>query len=154
MPLTALRSYLRRRRRSGPRSTYAYLGDGLGLTTLQNGLLLLVDTRDVQAAPHLIARGSWESNVEFALAQLLRPGQRIVEVGANLGYYTVMMASAVGPSGHILSVEANARHAELVRRPVYINGFSAWTEASSLPAVRVRTGDSAPIAAGILTRRA
>jgi FkbM family methyltransferase len=38
-------------------------------------------------------------------ARLLRPGSVVIDVGANIGYYTLLAASRVGPQGHVHSVE-------------------------------------------------
>lgn len=43
---------------------------------------------------------------EAAIVQgLLRPGMCVVDVGANIGYYTLLFAQGVGPSGKIVAVE-------------------------------------------------
>ncbi|MGO9449517.1 MAG: FkbM family methyltransferase [Candidatus Binataceae bacterium] len=39
------------------------------------------------------------------LRRWLRPGMTVVDVGANLGYYTALFASSVGPRGTVISVE-------------------------------------------------
>jgi FkbM family methyltransferase len=36
---------------------------------------------------------------------LLAPGMNVVDVGANIGYYTLMFAQVVGPAGRIIAIE-------------------------------------------------
>ena len=36
---------------------------------------------------------------------LLAPGMKVVDVGANVGYYTLMFAQVVGPAGRIIAIE-------------------------------------------------
>lgn len=103
---------------------YAYLGDYTAVVTTHAGLRLLMDTRDRSLAPHVALTGCWESNIERALVRLLKRGQRIVEVGANIGYHTLTMASMVGRTGHIDAFEPNPRLCELLRDTIYINGFN------------------------------
>ncbi len=43
------------------------------------------------------------------------PGARIVHVGAGTGYYTAILAELVGPSGHVLAIEADKGLGELAR---------------------------------------
>lgn len=43
------------------------------------------------------------------LGRWLRPGMTVVDVGANLGYYTALFASSVGPGGTVISVEPASR---------------------------------------------
>lgn len=51
------------------------------------------------------------------IAMLLRlaGARRVVEVGTLAGYSTIHLARAVGPSGHVWSVEYDAKHAVVAR---------------------------------------
>lgn len=103
---------------------YAYLGDQTAIVTTRAGKLLLVDTRDYALTPHLITHGNWEPDVERALIRLLRPGMRIVEVGANMGYHTLTMATAVGKTGHVDAFEPNPRLFALLSDSMALNGYN------------------------------
>lgn len=107
---------------------YFYLAEGLGLTRLLDGHFLYVDPLDETVASHLIARGYWEDWIHRTVCALVRPGDRIVEVGANFGVYTVAMARLAGPTGSVLTFEANPRLAGLVQRSVRFNGYAPMTE--------------------------
>ncbi len=107
--------------RGGP--PYAQLSADVALVTLHDGHFLYVDPQDDSVSAHLIARGLWEFWVDQAVRGLVRPGDRIIEVGANVGYFTVLMASLIGPQGRITSFEANPMLAELVRRSLSLNGY-------------------------------
>lgn len=50
------------------------------------------------------------------LAPLLAPGQRVVDAGANLGYYALLFARAVGRSGRIDAFEPEPRNFALLTR--------------------------------------
>jgi FkbM family methyltransferase len=112
--------------RPGP--PYAYLTPDSAIVTLHDGHLLYVDPQDQSVSAHLIARGAWEFWVEQAVRALVREGDRVVEVGANVGYFTIIMARLVGPAGRITSFEANPHLAELVRRSLLLNGYAGWTD--------------------------
>lgn len=86
-----------------------------------HGHKMYVDGRDISVAPWLIADGVWEPWVVRCVLGLLRPGMRVVEVGANVGYYSVMMGHAIGGSGRLTSFEANPDLAEIVRANLHIN---------------------------------
>lgn len=103
---------------------YFPLDQGLGLTRLQDGHFLYVDPMDEAVAAHLIARGYWENWIHRVVCTLVQPGDHIIEVGANFGYYTVAMARQAGPDGSILAFEANPGLADLVRRSIHFNGYS------------------------------
>lgn len=45
-----------------------------------------------------------EPDVDVVKA-LVRPGDRVVDVGANTGWYTRVLSECVGPEGHVTSIE-------------------------------------------------
>ena len=118
-----------------------YLGDHTALVATRWGAKMLVDTRDAMVTPWLVLDGLWESHVTGWLQQILRPGQVFVDVGANVGYFTLLAGSLVGPGGRVVAVEAHPRLAELLQRNVIINGLhgyvttwqrAAWSESTDL----------------------
>jgi Protein-L-isoaspartate(D-aspartate) O-methyltransferase (PCMT) len=59
--------------------------------------------------------GEWEPNVSRYVADRLRPGDVFVDVGANIGYYSLLASTIVGPSGKVVAIEASpAIHGLLV----------------------------------------
>jgi FkbM family methyltransferase len=50
-------------------------------------------------------------------------GRTMLDVGANMGLYTLEGAVAVGPSGRVIAIEAMPAHAERVRQNLALNGF-------------------------------
>jgi len=51
------------------------------------------------------ARNFYEPDVSRLMLQVLRKGDIVVDVGANCGYFTLLAASLVGPSGTVVSIE-------------------------------------------------
>ena len=101
----------------------AYLGDGIILCRVLGRYLMRADARDLDITPHLCLDGFWESWVTLAIAARLRAGMRCVDVGANHGYYTLLMADAVGEEGQVLALEPNPALADLVRVNANTNGL-------------------------------
>lgn len=65
---------------------------------------------------------------EFAFARNhLKPGDIVLDVGANGGLYTVMAARAVGDTGHVYAFEPGTRALEVLRHNVAINGLKNVT---------------------------
>jgi FkbM family methyltransferase len=54
---------------------------------------------------YLYVFGVWEPTISELLRRHLQPGQVFVDVGANIGYYTLLAARAVGPSGRVIAFE-------------------------------------------------
>lgn len=101
------------------------VGDGTMRVPTIFGHRLYLDARDTSLLPSLVARGYWEAGVTGALLRLVRPGQHVVEVGANIGWHTVLLAEAVGPTGTVTAFEANPRMVELLERNLAENGATA-----------------------------
>ena len=59
---------------------------------------------------------------EALLASLVQPGDRAVDIGANVGTTTLALAGAVGPTGSVVAVEAHPVTATRLRRNVELNG--------------------------------
>ena len=113
---------------------YAYLGPDLAMTRLTDGHFIYVDPTDEQIASHLIARGYWESWIDAAVGRMVGPGDHVIEVGANLGYYTLKMARAIGPHGRLETFEASPYLAGLVARSVAFNGYDARVRVHAMAA--------------------
>lgn len=94
----------------------------------------LADSRDLGLSPHLLLDGYWEFWCTDFMLQRIRPGQVVWDVGANLGYYAVLMADLVGPAGRVLAVEPNPRLAQLCQRTLALNGFAGRAEVRRLAA--------------------
>jgi FkbM family methyltransferase len=58
------------------------------------------------------------------LGRVLKSGDAFVDCGANIGTYSLLAASIVGPSGSVMSYEPSARSAERLRENVAINGLN------------------------------
>lgn len=99
---------------------------------------LLLDADDPGISRQLIRLGERELEQKFILEHELKPGMRTLDLGANIGYYTVMMARLVGPAGRVYAVEPHPRNFELLRRNVSRNRIAERTE---LQQVAIASGD-------------
>ncbi|MBU8539132.1 FkbM family methyltransferase [Falsiroseomonas tokyonensis] len=117
--LDKLNSLLRRSLRQ-PREWY-YLGNGMGLALTHFGRKIYLPGDDAGMTPEIILRGQWEPHVETVLRQRLKPGMQVAEVGASLGFHTLVMAEAVGAGGHIHSFEPYPKVLPLLRRTIAAN---------------------------------
>jgi FkbM family methyltransferase len=84
---------------------------------------MYVDAGDLGLSSHLMLDGYWEMWLTEALAAAIRPGMTVVDVGANLGYFSLLMADRVGPRGRVHAFEPNPPIVTRLRRNVAINGF-------------------------------
>ena len=59
-----------------------------------------------------------------ALSAVLTKGAVAVDIGANLGYFTLLMAELVGPAGAVHAFEPNPAIADRLARSCDIDGYS------------------------------
>lgn len=63
----------------------------------------------------------FEPNETWAVQQLLRPGDTFVDVGANVGYFTLLASKIVGRNGKVISFEPAPSNASRLRENVRLN---------------------------------
>jgi FkbM family methyltransferase len=107
---------------------YFYLGGNRGLTQLIGGEFFYVNTEDRSITPWILLGGYWEIFVDDILCALARPGDTFVDVGANMGYYTVKIGGRVGPEGKVYSFEPNPHMFDFLSDNIMINAFEGRSQ--------------------------
>ena len=77
-------------------------------------------------SPGKVARvllGSYEPEQTALFRERLRPGDTLLDVGAHVGYYSLLAARLVGERGAVWSFEPNPSNCEWLRRHVRLNGL-------------------------------
>jgi FkbM family methyltransferase len=64
----------------------------------------------------------FEDELPF-VRQVLQPGQKAIDIGANFGVYTLPMAQRVGATGHVWAFEPSLSTARFLAQSVEANGF-------------------------------
>jgi FkbM family methyltransferase len=67
--------------------------------------------------------GIYEPRVSEVFRERLRPGARVVDVGANVGYFSLLAASLVGPAGSVVACEPLAGNVCILTANRTINQF-------------------------------
>ncbi len=70
-----------------------------------------------------VRAGLYEPEVCAQFRRLLRPGMNVLDLGANIGFFTLLAASLVGPSGSVVAVEPNPANARLIEASRRANAF-------------------------------
>ena len=102
---------------------YYYLGGNRALTQLSTGQPFFVNTDDRGITTWIILGGLWETFVDNVLSRLAKPGMNFLDVGANMGYYSVKIGGLIGPTGRIFSFEPNPELYPFLKDNIDINGF-------------------------------
>ncbi|MGW0220684.1 FkbM family methyltransferase [Streptomyces tendae] len=104
----------------------------------RTGELFVVDTRDL-IQRYLYLFGAWEPHLTGWLRRRLRPGDGFVDVGANIGAFSVLAARLVGAEGRVVAIEASPDlHGSLVRN-VRLNGLGNVRALNAAVSDRART---------------
>jgi FkbM family methyltransferase len=98
----------------------------VALTTLVagQGFDIFVDPRDWAVGSPVARTGTYEPEVTATIRSLLEPGSSFIDVGANIGWYSLLAASLVGPTGQVMAVEANPQNCLLLERSAKHNGYN------------------------------
>lgn len=111
-----------------------YLGNDNVLCRVLGRSKMLLSTRDLGFSCHVMLDGYWEIWLTLFFARIITPGMTVMDVGANLGYYTLLLGDAVGPSGHVIAIEPIPQTIELLKKTIGLNGMAGWVQLVSAAA--------------------
>lgn len=78
--------------------------------------------------PGSFREGSYEPQVCEIISRIVQPRWVCVDVGAYVGYFTLLLAKLAGRNGRVIAFEAHPVNAEQVRSNVRLNGYGAWVQ--------------------------
>jgi FkbM family methyltransferase len=114
---------------------YRYLSWPLGMrleteteVTIAGGSRMRVRTDDLIGRVIAIS-GEWEPNVTAAFVRALAPGDVCLDIGAHIGYYTLLASRLVGSRGHVYAFEPSPDSYPRLRANVDLNGLQNVTTA-------------------------
>lgn len=110
-----------------------YLGGDTALCRVLGRYKMYVDVNDRSVSAHLMLDGYWEMWITEVLAEIVKPGMVAVDVGANLGYFTLLMADLVGAEGAVHAFEPNSSIADRLAKSVEVSGFGGRVEVHRAP---------------------
>lgn len=92
---------------------------------LVDGVRVVVpDSLDLITSYVLQEQQDWfEDEIKF-LRRLVRPGQKVIDIGANCGVYALTLARLVGPTGRVWAFEPASATANLLAAGIAANGFT------------------------------
>ena len=94
---------------------------GIVLIDVQ-GSKMHVDSRDTGVAPFLLEWGFYEKYETELFKKLIKKGMVVVDIGANIGYYTLLAARFVGEEGKVFAFEPDPYNYSLLCKNIQVNG--------------------------------
>lgn len=92
-------------------------------TRLRNGARIWVKPDDF-VGRSIFFFGDLDRKITWVLSRLVRPGDTVLDIGANVGVVTLRAAELVGKAGSVHAFEPQPGVRELLERSVALNGFS------------------------------
>lgn len=66
--------------------------------------------------------GAWEPHLTYWIQHALKPGEIFVDVGANVGYFSLLASRLVGPEGRVIAIEASPRICAMLKANIAADG--------------------------------
>ena len=130
--ISFLNNILKRAWVYGPANAASYLFHGtrlvlgrLGGRPLKrsvHGYQMWLDPSDPGISKNLMLNGDREKQLRLILERELHPGNVVLDLGANIGYYALMERDLIGPSGRIYALEPSPSNVALLRKNLALNG--------------------------------
>lgn len=93
-----------------------------------NGLKLWVDIGDLGVSRHCVT-GTYEPAETIFIRNFLSAGMTFVDIGANIGWFTLNAAKIVGPTGRVISFEPRADTYAALSRSLQDNDYLSFCRA-------------------------
>ena len=84
---------------------------------------IFASINDLAVGNHVVVGRSYEPKIAAVFGRYVKPGMAVVDIGANIGYLTMLLASLVAPSGLVVAVEPNPENIKLLEASRRVNGF-------------------------------
>ncbi len=91
------------------------------------GFVILVQPGDWAVGMRIAVKRTHEPHVTRHILAAVRPGMTVVDVGANVGWFTLLAAARVGDGGRVHAFEPNPANVQLLLRSVERNAFGNVT---------------------------
>ena len=119
-------------------SINASVDEGLSVIEVAAGLLKGYQVQLNLKAEKSRWLGTYEPELQAALREFLKPGMTVYDVGANIGYVTLMLSHQTGASGKVFAFEALPVNVERIQKNIALNTLTNVTVVSG--AVLDKTG--------------
>lgn len=87
------------------------------------GVLVMLNPNDPVVSSAL-SLGIYEQYETALITELVQPGMKVLDIGANVGYYTALLARQVGPTGSVMAFEPEPGNYNILCRTVEANNFA------------------------------
>lgn len=91
---------------------------------MQSGMKIYVrNPRNSLIGRTIYRTKSWEYQETRLVSSIIKPGMVVLDIGAEMGYYTIIFSRLVGESGRVFSFEPHPEHRKYLSRNIEINSL-------------------------------
>ncbi len=101
---------------------YLFFKDGKIMKKIQ-GSRMILDLNDLGISRELTLYGVHEKNSTAEVKEIIKPGMKILEVGANIGYYALLETRLAGPTGHLYAIEPSPYNFDCLKKNLELNNI-------------------------------
>lgn len=105
-------------------SVYKLMTPGAERWINVHGVPLLTNIHDGGIGTLMFLQGEYALSRVSEIRETVKEGDVVIDIGANIGYFTVLLANLVGPKGKVYAFEPDPRNFDLLQRTIERNG---WT---------------------------
>ncbi len=85
---------------------------------------MLLDLYDKGISRTLLLFGKRELEHKKMLENIIKPEMTVLDIGANIGYYSLMMLELMGNKGKLIAVEPSPSNIEILRKNLLLNKYN------------------------------
>ena len=89
-----------------------------------HGFDIYLDPSDLGISPSIGVLGWYEMRTTELFVKLVRPGSTVIDVGANVGFFTLLAARLAGNDGRVVSFEPEPTSFSLLSKSIKRNRFA------------------------------
>jgi FkbM family methyltransferase len=101
------------------------VGLGIYKTLSRMGVMSHPVARSLFLKAYAFYKAKIEAGPVDRLQQLVRPGTTVIDVGANIGFFTLKFAEWVGPSGNVIAIEPDEENFSALRVAISRSPFGS-----------------------------
>ncbi|MCX2983300.1 FkbM family methyltransferase [Halieaceae bacterium IMCC14734] len=117
MSLKTLKYFIQRYTGFASRNFCRLRIDGLS----QDLFITVHDKIDTEVSATIRDKGIWEPDETRLLINALEPGHSFIDIGANIGYFSLLAAVLVGEEGSVLAFEPDPSNYALLQKNIHAN---------------------------------
>lgn len=88
-----------------------------------DGIIYYLDPKDFISL-NLLVNKVYEPTQTKLVKRIIKPGNVVVDIGANIGYYTLLFAKLVGPQGKVYAFEPDINNFKLLSKNIKANPYN------------------------------